>query len=462
MNFEGMLGGGANHDAAVERYYHPPSLAENSHPAIKKFVEAACRQIEKPLGGEVSTKAFWQAVVDHPEGTLLTPTVIDFMENRAGLIFISHEDLASQTPDSLKKRRNYEQKLEERIVDDEVLGVFRTSVIHTCRKLDPDFSDTNRRTPADWQMPLEAFTGVVDKRRRDPLAAEADTNLNVRKVTTTLLQRYVPTEVIVQCLRERFPKGIRMLEIGPGVMAGAKHLLNKELYPMETSSTICQDSDEDLTEKVNRLLSLPSLIKEAVCVDVEPIFNEDREMYDPGAVEWSISSLRPSERNDPSFLEKFYTILAVKDRRIRFYYLNLLKQKHLVDFKDEQDNKFDVIVRNTNTHQLSAKHNKVMDAALMDLAGPNAVVIEQDFMYLNPGSQSGPVPFSARRIKKEWTEPFSYTTNIVDLAQEKIGFQKVFDFQDNSRCQHMRIHGGGLEINDQVWPIVDIIKQQTV
>ena len=432
--------------------------------------EEALRQSAKPPGGDPVIASLATAFLEEPEDSrfmqLVRATVDDRFERR---------DPARPKQESARERRKNEQAISPLKFNasgiSEMFGMFRATASEFAMHAAPgEFSYEGFEQPSRWrQVFSELAEAVLDPNRDDTAAVQAEINLKGKKVQTTIPERYSVPELIAQTVRERFPDGVDWLDVGSGIMEGARQIVYKDKYPMvftkvsEHTSTTPEDTDQDkvdeLTIKANRLLALPSLVNRFVCVDIQSVYQQSENRYDPGAVEWAKASLRPSEYMDKGFMMKFNGLLEEEPDNIFFLQTDLLQESMRDTFLNAAPARsYDIISFVTMLHQLPIVSRLRMMHQAISMLKPNGLIIAQDFAYCAKPYAGHPISPSGLRMYSDWFRtPYRYNTFVYDAAHQEKGFQMAFQSHD-SRCRQIALGAGSLMVNGELQSVRKLIE----
>lgn len=352
------------------------------------------------------------------------------------------------------------------------MSAVRSALIHHFRQRIPDFSDAHRLSPEDWDEPVELLK--EDLRRFD---IEGDSgrvgafffDLDVRPTATPIKSRYYLAELFAQLGgSERFPRGIRALDVGSSVMVGAQQLMSKDEFPMSFERVVIapDDRDEyiDVTENAERLVARKSIFKEIVCVDSYPVYWETRGGYDTTLEEFAISCMRPSERSNKTYQDTVKALMA-KDKKasnINFMWADLLTPSGLATFKEQYPEKFDMILVNYVTQELPPHDQRRLHHILGELlhkpGDGGGIILYVHPAYTHPVNVTQPVPIRNVRHYETHVKPFRHSMHLVDNLYVPEGVQEVMSFRNN-RCQDILVRAsGGLMVRGTFQSIPDLLQ----
>lgn len=418
------------------------------HPASKfELVRGELEiQASAPPGGDLIYGAWAQSMLDEPPTTPLGEAMRALAETRL------HNDIS---PSECGRTVSSD-------VISETVGTLRASMITFLITTINNFSYESLEKPENWIPLKQKINAALAKPAPEtPQEEQLALNLQSRRVQTSLSDRYTSIEVAVQALRERFPEGIRWLDIGSGIMQGPNRLFRKDEFPLHIQAMLNASGheNEELTAKVRALLKRPSLFKECVCVDTQNVYLPSRDMFDPRVLEWARGSLRPGEFSSPEFMRTFEGLAASKHPGISFEWLNVLRPADADTFEKRHPGKqFDLISLVTTAHQMP----RVVFQAIMQWAdsklSDNGLLWMKDFGHLAGRHNSLQHPYGNVRMFTHWHLPFRYRDFFADNQQLLPGFQEAFRYKDNSRCMKMTTSTGRLALNGELYPIADLIR----
>jgi len=421
---------GRQHPLEVE------SSGEMSEAGLLLFYELE-RQAQSPRGVDPQTAALYKALLAQRE-TSLTPVLIEAADFRI--------DRQGQTSSG-------------------AVGAVRSALATYFSAVEPGFSDADRTTPEAWETPL--------KRLNDDLASlDGDEigdflyNLSFRPVATTLHYRALPPELMLQLVSERFPQGAKHLDVGSSGMITTRWQHRKQPGPLNFSEVYIPHDDNPsdtriiVTNKANAIVNRPSLLKESVCVDIVPVYHQDRQRYDGGFENWLKGCVRSSERNDAEFMAVLEALLQPDptDKNITFSLQDLTTARDQALFLEEQPELFDFITANNMIHQIQPTKRYGLLDFLTTRLSPNGLLIIDEFVYLHPANLKKPATFKNVRVYDHWHIPNRHRTLYYDNLNPVKCVQEALSFSDNSRVRKPRVESGTLITNDSAEPIADLIK----
>jgi hypothetical protein len=446
----------------------PRTIADSANPYVSEVVNKLEELIvpSEVSEGEPSTKALYEALYAEPIDSPLAESIS----------FLAQERLKRPGANIA-----------------EVVGIMRSSIItclHECLRSEsplksenlyftPGFRDSEVTTPGGWRPYLDLLNTLlsrngsaetewepylrqvcelrgeslddIDTEKRNELVcagdyamSQFDLNAISRNVATTHPDRYNLAELTIQALAAsgRYPDGIKVLEIGSSIMAGAHQMVRKDQFPMSVQNAFYETPGGEkvsVTDPVNEKLQRASQISKYVCVDIMSIYDNERQRYNEGIVQWAICSARPSERNDSTYLnDRLLALIRNKDERITFHRADLLRSADRDRLRDASfPDKYDVVIINTAIHQMMPKNfNKMMRFLTADMMGWNSILIGQDFATIK---QAG---FRNRHgevvTHSDWTKKHGYIGFLFDKRQDELGFRQIASFEDGSRCRSIK------------------------
>jgi hypothetical protein len=325
------------------------------------------------------------------------------------------------------------------------VGDFRAVVQTEVLSDHPEFPANDAyEQPAIWREPLQAlgerYAATSFDTTDEELRSERLTyNLLFRKVQTDVATRALPVEYIMQSRAERFPDGVRWLNIGCGIMEGQSYLLNKSIHDLPALTVVDTPDDRAATRKLKALLERPSLISESIGIDIADAF-------DANTYTWSRGSLRPSELKNKSFIQRFDALApchgVVDDSRVQpaFFRGDILSDSDMTEFTAVHgDKKFQLVSALTMLHQLTGGDNTNKERQKLlergrELLTDDGILLISDFAWLAPKARAP----QQLNFYRHWHEPFRYRSFIWDAAEPAAGLQEVLRSK-NSRCDTFQI-----------------------
>ncbi len=425
-------------------------------PVMELFHEEVQYQSKHPPGEDPVTGAFYSRLLEEPLSSPLSVAIEEMI------------DLHIKREDGMIMPSVWANNVRASIF---TFLMTKTEQTHIAKKFSFNGLDDPKAWDKHFREVNEALGNTYSSWPTDRATDALNSNLLINNVQTTISDRNGPLELVMQSLRERFPDGIDWLEEGCGIMLGAQQMLLKDRYPFNFNSVgLLGDNFERknarLTHKANRLVKRSSLLNNVVCVDLVPVYHNGRAAnsshasiapgYDPSAVEWARGSLRPSEYSNPSFMKKFNGLLVEKSPKITFTRADLSDEVGAEKFEDRHPGKkFDVISFLTVLHQMSGHKRHMMMERGKSLLKPGGIMVIQDFGYLPPARR--PLPISSLQMYRHWHSPGRYRTFVYDSDHQIPGLQEAFRSKD-SRCKDLAVVGARMIINNQTYPLSDIIK----
>jgi hypothetical protein len=276
---------------------------------------------------------------------------------------------------------------------------------------------------------------------------------------------------------DRFPDGERRLDVGSSIALGALQAWYKNEVPMKFARAGIEavgkgsQTNIDVKPNANAILSRPSNIREIVCVDKVPYYDEERQQWDEGYVGYALSGLRPSERNS-RYLDDAIALLDKKRKGkpgydencgVKFHRADLLDIRDLSVFKDAHPEPFDFITVNYVTQELSFEEQIKLHEVLCGLLSYNGILIYVHQAAINPGhGNKGPVDMvHIRPIERYATRPWQSNMHVQDnLHPDKKGLQHVMNFWD-TRCKSVLFSPTGkLVVNGALEPVSDLVRNR--
>jgi hypothetical protein len=335
-----------------------------------------------------------------------------------------------------------------------------------------DFSDPQRLTAADWIDPLN----MLEQDLGDENSSAANYVLNMGigffAAVTPVRERYLTTELYAQLLRDRFPNGAQVLDIGSSIMAGPLYLMHKGTFDDQIGFQKVEfrernnDVPLDLTETINEKIRRATAIRGFVCVDKFPVFDEDRGEYDPAFAAHARGGLRSSERNNPTYMHDLHKAMhlkeiAGKDSPVIFQAADLLNARDLAEFKEKFVAPFDIIVMNYVTQELNQEDQHNLHTVAEGLLSENGIIMYNHQAYLRrtrnnlrPATTADIIHYGSYA-----TSRWKSTGHVLDRLAEShnIGLQTMMKSYDN-RCQRVRLGMGKLVVNDSLVPIAELVQ----
>jgi hypothetical protein len=335
---------------------------------------------------------------------------------------------------------------------------------------DVEFSDADRVTVDDWAEPIALLKEDLSKSRSMALGMFI-AGISFQIAATPVRERYFPPELIAQLTKERYPKGIRALDIGSSIMVGALQLMHKDEFPMEFDkvSTGAPGSafSEDLTKEVNEIVARPSVFNEIICVDRFPFYNEIRQRYDAASAEYALSGLRPSERNNPDYFNIVKSLMSKKQKdadgydsrsRVKFHAIDPLDPVELLEFRDQYPEPFDFVIMNYVTQELPTTSQRRLHSIASELVSEAGIILYNHQAYLHPWNVQQPAPIeNLRHYESYATVAYRSHMHIVDKQHPVEGLQDMMRYYDN-RCREVKLGVGKLVVNGSAEPIIDLVR----
>jgi len=392
-----------------------PRLRTGSSEAFHLFVGELARQSVRPPGEDRTIGAMCLAALHELElGGPLCHAVEDLLAVRA-----------NETPSNQ-------------------VGDFRAVTQTELLSDHPDFpTDDAYEWPEAWREPLQAlgerytaahFDSTCEELRSERLVY----NLLFRKVQTDVPTRALPVEYVMQTRAERFPNGVRWLNMGCGIMEGQSYLLNKSALGVPPVEVVGSANDTAATHKFNALLERASLIHESVGIDIA-------DAYDPNTYTWSRGSLRPSELKNQSFIQRFDALAPARLTGTKpqvhpdFFRGDILSDDDMAEFTTAYGRKkFQVVSALTMLHQVNGDDTNKERQKLLErgreLLDDNGILIVSDFAWLTPRARAP----QRLNFYRHWHEPFRYRSFIWDASEPEAGLQEILRSK-NSRCDTFQI-----------------------
>jgi hypothetical protein len=375
-----------------------------------------------------------------------------------------------------------------------------------------EFSDADRIRPDDWRVPIAylqrdlskdagpaAGNGKMsivknDSIDRRHMAVEFISGSFFYNAVTPVESRYYNDELLAQLLLERFPDGVRALDIGCSLMIGSLMLMHKaELPPLHYGSVTYRPPGSrriiNLTEKADEIVNRPPAYREIVAVDPIAVFEERdepykavkerlarnnpgvpvriRPQYDERFVSYSLNGLRPSERNDAAYMSDLRRLLALKENAwkegrnsgVTFEQVNLVHPIEVEGFRTKYPEPFDVIFMNYVTQELRPDDQVRLHKHAFSLLSDNGIIVYQHQAYIS-GHVPKPAPIEAVQPYTRYaSQPWKSQMHVVDRLHpvKPDGVQKMMNAYDN-RWHDIRVATGKLVVNGSLEPIADLIR----
>lgn len=356
---------------------------------------------------------------------------------------------------------------------------FRTALIDYFRQRAVEsgeiFSDHELTEARRWKPYIETLKS--DLRTQESMAVQAlYAGSTFREAATPVASRYYSDELLAQAISERYPNGARGLDVGSSIFGGPLQLIHKAEFPMWFNSVVTTDlggAVADLTPNANRLLAKKPMFREIVATDVFPVYYEERQSYDIGNLRFSLSGLRPSERNgrpdssEPPYIQALGALINkkqknkreyTKDSRVTFQQANLLNPVDLANFKDKYPEPFDVIIGNFVTQELSPHAQREMHKALCGLLAENGILAYNHQARIDPALAGRPVGIEhVQHLSDYAVSEWSSYNHVLDMLNPVRGLQEMMSFYDN-RCVDVRLSMGKLVVNGELVPISDLVR----
>lgn len=408
------------------------------HSPYGQLMAELARQSKGGPGVEKQTAALFEAILDEAE---LQPVLAEAADHRIG-----KRDLKSAA----------------------AVSAIRSAFITYFRSAIPDFNDAERLKSEDWHEPLNTLK--EDLKTMDSMAIGSFLmDVTHNETNTPVAERYFTDELIGQLTKDRFPGGIRGLDIGSSIMVGALQLIHKNDFPMRFQKVRGPGGPKksDLTRKANAIVGREAVFKEIVCVDDALIYFNERGQYDSRIQDRAISCLRPSERNNPSYIARIKALTDTKqlgtstydkDSPVRFHPGNLLNPIELAFFKEQHPEPFDFIMVNYLTQELPPASQLKLHSVAVDLLSENGLLVYNHQAYIHPWNTPQPASINNLHHYESFaTTPFSSSMHLVDNLNPVKGIQEMMRYRDN-RCQVVRLTAGRLVVNDMLVPIDDLVR----
>jgi hypothetical protein len=346
----------------------------------------------------------------------------------------------------------------------EVAGLIRTCisayVITASKDSHKKFSyegfDGSKWRP--WLKKVNGALAMPETRADEQLLLNFETGI----VMTSVASRYNTVELLAQLLRPRWGKDVWALDIGSGIMEGPNQIFKKKNFPMSVDRVRHDDEpkgSDDLTEKVNRLLALPTPISNYVCLDQRNVYLPHRKRFDPNVVTWVRAGMRPEkEYSNPNFRQTFDGVIKHKNSHVHFKPLNVLRHFDAEKFEEEYGGrKFHIIGGITVWHQLRKQGEiEAMYSWMRDHLADGGIIIGQEHARLQ-NSSGRPAPIGSLRIERHWHVPDRYKTFVEDAAHPAgPGLQEAFSSLD-SRCKDIFISHAALAADGGLKEIQELI-----
>lgn len=329
-----------------------------------------------------------------------------------------------------------------------------------------EFTDAHRTSREHWQEPFAALKD--DLRNWESMAVGAlHAGITYMTASTPVAERYYPAALLGQLTRDRHPQGKRVLDIGPSIGVGALQLMYSDEYSMAFDNVSIGSSDEDVTKNVNEILSRTSPFREIVGVDTLKYYDEERQRFDQERARFSLSGLRPSERNNPAYYGRIKKLMEKKQKgapgydpncRVKFHQGNLLKAQDLDDFKQQFGEKFDLITVNYVTQEMPPQQQLKLHEVALELRSEDGLIVYIHQAHMRPGVTQPASIGNVKHYETYATLPWRSNMHVDDGLHPVTGVQEMMGFYDN-RCRLARIGGGKLVVNGAVEPLSDLVKK---
>jgi hypothetical protein len=362
--------------------------------------------------------------------------------------------------------------------------VLRTSLVHFFRrdsieKNQPTFTDAKLWTPDHWQPGMDILSSALTENLSNAVTS-LRANIIIRHGSTTVKERTAVLEMVAQLVgKNRFPAGMRGLDIGSGLMLSPIQHMNRGRFPLRMNYLGYREHGgraQKLTKMVNTILQQETVFTEFVANDSAIIYHTHdhgsdrkiRKQYDRGSVEFAAAGFRPSERNDPHYMQMVQSMLDTKQlgawgydehERVKFAWGNLLDDNELEDFIDEFAGTFDFISHSFLWQELSEDLQVKLHEVDKRLISPNGVIVHLHQAHLGEHGD-GPAPKEAITSYTDYaTKPNRSQLQIIDTANPHASdkVQRVATLRDN-RCQVGTMGNATLWLNDEAVRFVDLIK----
>jgi hypothetical protein len=382
---------------------------------------------------------------------------------------------------------------EQAATSSELIGIIRTSVIAACHDIDSTFTDKDRTQASHWRKPLAQLNHVLATQPNSLAVTKFEANMYQRNIATNFPGRYMPLEMLLQVLGDRFPDGVRMADFGSSVGAGINWQLRKDeldqRYKMLMKFAHVAEFGNprsDLTEKANEILDLLPILRDVVEIDIQSVYSPNKEingqrgdmMYDPAFGEWARFSFRAKERHDPAFMDMFKELVRYKPDLVKFYMGNLLVEHHLKQFEElhASEEKFDVFNMSVSVHQNHPSTFMRLLNIANRLTHKDGLILVHEFGHLRyPGHEDAKeipdlntidpkvlgTPMSLDRFETVdfWHIPQNFRSFAIDKAHPRgLGFQVAMVYDDNSRCTKPTVMPATFKLGKRVHKLPKLIR----
>lgn len=317
------------------------------------------------------------------------------------------------------------------------------------------FSDLGRLDEQAWERPFSLLNDDLTSDRSMAMSS-ARASLYFRVAATPVKERKAPQALVGQFIKDRYPDGIRALEVGSSLGVGALQLLYKDQFALEfekvTIARADQDTELEITDKANEVVSRPLHFKQIVCVDKFPFYYEDRMQYDIANARFALNGLRPSERNNQAYMDTVRALLDKKqvgsgsydpECQAVFHRADMLNPQELGDFSHRFPGTFDMIAADYVTQELPAEDQLKLHHTLLSLLADNGVLLYNHQARLEPPNVPRPASIDhVEHFSTYATIPFRGNMHIVDNLHPVQGIQEPLSYYDN-RCRWTRLRAGG-------------------
>lgn len=358
-----------------------------------------------------------------------------------------------------------------------VASLYRTSFVHLFATIYASkglsFDDAKRIKAADWEEPLGFVVEELAKDNSEPIEIFY-ANMIARNASTPSRERSYSDELIAQLVSDRFGKGVRGLDYGCSLGIGAIQLLYKDQFPMEFQNVGAptRGKQEDLTDRANVILARPKVFQQITGVDRGIFYSSELRRYDKTYREFALNGLRPSERNDPEYMNVINQLLRKVDKKkpeyneeidydeqsgFEFFWGDFLKDEGLATFVQTHPDPFDVIMVNFVTQELSVEERYRMHGILVNLLSENGILIYNHQARIMPRRIARPAIENIVHYQTYATYPYRSKMHIFDNLNPRAGIQELMSYFDN-RLRKLRLGMGRLVVNDEAVPIIDLVK----